>query len=45
MYKLYCINTVEADKMIRDKISPNVKIINDEENLITYDKNSGDIIL
>ena len=45
MYKLYCINTVEADKMIRDKISPNVKIINEKENLITYDKNSGDIIL
>ena len=44
-YKIYCAGTVESDKMIKDKVNPIVKIIDDTENLITYNEISGDIIL
>lgn len=44
-YKIYCAGTVESDKMIKDKVNPIIKIIDDTENLISYDEISGDIIL
>jgi hypothetical protein len=44
-YKIYCAGTVESDKMIKDKVNPIIKVIDDTENLISYDKISGDIIL
>lgn len=44
-YKIYCAGTVESDKMIKDKVNPIIKVIDDTENLISYDEISGDIIL
>ena len=44
-YKIYCNSTVENDKMIKDKINPIIKIIDETENSVSYDEISGDIIL
>lgn len=44
-YMLYCRNTVENDKMVKDKINPIIKIIDDTENSVSYDEISGDIVL
>lgn len=44
--KIYSKDTIEYNKMIKENVSPLVKIITkDEENFIQYDENSGDIIL
>lgn len=45
-YKLYCIGTIENDKLIKDKPNNIIKVINDNtDNFIGYDENSGDIII
>lgn len=44
--KIYSKDTIEYNKMIKENVSPLIKIITkDEENFIQYDENSGDIIL
>lgn len=45
VYKLYCNNTIENIKLTKEKENPIIKIINDTENFVGYDENSGDIIL
>lgn len=46
VFKVYCNNTIEYNKMMTEQISPLIKIINkNEENFVQYDENSGDIIL
>lgn len=44
-YRLYCNNTIEFDKMNKEKEQPTIKVVNDTEIFIGYDENSGDIIL
>lgn len=44
-YKIYCIGTIESDKLIKDKVNPIIKIYDDSENSMSYDKSSGDIII
>lgn len=44
-YRVYCAGTVESDKMNKEKEVSIIKVINDTENFVGYDENSGDIIL
>lgn len=44
-YRIYCNDTMEQNKFIKEKEFTNIKIINDTENFIEYDENSGNIIL
>lgn len=44
-YRIYCNSTIESDKLNKEKEYPTIKVINDTENFIGYDENSGDIIL
>lgn len=45
VYKLYCTDTIEEDKIRNEKINPNIAIIEKSSNTIKYDEESGDIIL
>lgn len=45
VYKLYCIDTVEHTKMLDEKETPVITVIDDSNNFVDYDKNSGDVIL
>lgn len=45
VYKLYCTQTIEEDKIRKEKINPNIIVIEKSNNTIEYDENSGDIIL
>ena len=46
VYRVYCNNTIEYNRLMKEKIYPFIKIINfNEENFIGYDENSGNIIL
>ena len=45
IYRIYCNSTIENDKLNREKECSTIKVINDTENFIGYDENSGDIIL
>ena len=44
-YRLYCNNTIEFDKMNKEKEHPTIKVVNDTEDFVSYDESSGDIIL
>jgi hypothetical protein len=44
-YRVYCVGTIESDKMNKEKEVSTIKVINDTENFVGYDENSGDIIL
>ena len=45
-YKLYCIGTIENDKLNKDKPNNIIKVVDDNmDNFIGYDENSGDIII
>lgn len=44
-YKLYCVDTVENDKINKEKEISNVTIYDDREKFISYDENLGAIIL
>ena len=45
IYKIFCKNTVEEKKLSNEQINSFHNVINDEEKNLTYDENSGDIIL
>ena len=46
IYVLYCINTIENEKLIKTPINRVITVIDDNNvNFIEYDENSGDIIL
>ena len=45
MYRLYTNNTIENEKLNTEKVNPTFTIINETENNIEYDENSGNIIL
>ena len=45
IYRIYCNSTIENDKLNKEKECSTIKVINDTENFIGYDENSGDIIL
>lgn len=44
-YRIYCVGTVESDKMNKEKEVSIIKVINDTENFVDYDENSNIIIL
>lgn len=44
-YRVYCNGTIENDKLNKEKENTLFTIINETENNILYDENSGDIIL
>lgn len=44
-YRVYCNNTIENDKLNKEKENTLFTIINETENNVLYDENSGDIIL
>lgn len=44
-YRVYCNSTIEEEKMLKEKISNIIMVINDTENNLTIDEISGDIIL
>lgn len=45
IYRIYCNNTIENDIFITEIENKNIKVMNDTENFIAYDENSGDIVL
>ena len=45
VYRLYTSNTIENEKLNTEKVNPTFTIINETENNIEYDENSGNIIL
>lgn len=45
VYRLYTNNTIENEKLNTEKVNPTFTIINETENNIEYDENSGNIIL
>lgn len=45
VYKLFCNGTIENIKLSKEKENNIIKVINETENFIGYDENSGDIIL
>lgn len=45
VYRIYTNNTIENEKLITEKVNPIFTIINETENNIEYDENSGNIIL
>ena len=45
VYKIYCNNTIEENILIKEKPNKLIEIINENENFIQYDENSGNIIL
>lgn len=45
VYKIYTIGTIENVTMSKEKETPLIKVIDDNDNFIGYDENSGDIIL
>ena len=44
-YRVYCNSTIENDKLNKEKENTLFTIINETENNVLYDENSGDIIL
>ena len=44
-YRIYCNGTIENDKLNKEKENTLFTIINETENNVLYDENSGDIIL
>ena len=44
-YKIYCQKTTEENVLLKERQNKLIEIINEEENFIQYDENSGDIIL
>lgn len=44
-YRIYCNGTIENDKLNKEKENTLFTIINETENNMFYDENSGDIIL
>lgn len=44
-YKIYCQKTIEENILLKERQHKLIEIINEEENFIQYDENSGDIIL
>lgn len=45
IYKIYCKNTVEEKKLSNEQINSFHSVVTDNEKNLTYDENSGDIIL
>lgn len=46
VYVLCCNNTIETTKIYKSELPSNIKLIYDDtENFVSYDENSGDIIL
>lgn len=45
VYRIYCNNTIEQEMLNKEKVKPNITIINETENKLLYDENTGDIIL
>lgn len=45
LYKLYCNNTIESVKLLKEPNNAIIKVINETQNNIEYDENSGCIIL
>lgn len=45
VFKLFCTNTIEHTKITKQKNYPNVKIIANDKEIVSYDENNGDIIL
>lgn len=45
VYRLYTSNTIENEKLNTEKVNPTFTIIDETENNIEYDENSGNIIL
>lgn len=44
-YMLYCMATIEQNKLIKNKENNLITVINETENNVQYDENSGDVIL
>lgn len=44
-YRIYCNSTIENDKLNKEKENTLFTIINETENNVLYDENSGDVIL
>lgn len=46
VYKVYCNNTIEQIKLLKDKVTSETNVINETNiDLVSYDENSGDIVL
>lgn len=45
IYRIYCNGTIENNKLNNEKENTLFTIINETENNVAYDENSGDIIL
>lgn len=46
VYRIYCKDTIEQVMLNKEKVMPNVKIMNSEdENFVMYDENLGSIVL
>lgn len=46
VYKIYCSNTIESSHLSKQKESPLITIINkNDDDIVNYNENSGDIIL
>lgn len=44
-YMVYCVDTIEHNKLNKEKENTIISVIDETENNIRYDENSGDIIL
>ena len=44
-YRVYCNNTIEEEKLLKEKMNNTIMVINDTENNLMIDEISGDIIL
>lgn len=44
-YRVFCSGTIENALLTKEKINPIIQVINDTENFVGYDENSGDIVL
>lgn len=45
VYNLYCSNTLEEEKIKKDKMNKNITIIENDEKMIEYNEETGDIVL
>lgn len=45
VYRLYCIGTIENEKLNKEIDNPIIKVMNDTENFVGYDEFSGNIVL
>ena len=43
--RVYCNNTIEEEKLLKEKMNNTIMVINDTENNLMIDEISGDIIL